>query len=199
MTVVLIRPVEGTDNISRPTICPYCSGHVLQRWGQVSKTVEGVSLSKREIRRYRCLTCKRTFRHYPEGIDRSRLSKSIRQLAAIAFALGLSCREIEEIFSDIGLAISRSTIERYGAKLSKQLKQKVDSDTISCMRFIKGLMPDISNPAGTIIIIEAKQGNQKVLGMIDEWDMKKVISYLEFLGAGTVSILPTETGRQTAG
>ena len=105
MSTVLLRLhplVKDTDK--RPDQCPYCGSQVLQRWGQVTKPVVVRKDVTAILFRYRCKECDRTFRHYPTGIDRSNYSRDIRRLAALLWALGLSYREIVEIFNKLEIS-----------------------------------------------------------------------------------------------
>lgn len=70
------------------------------------------------IHRYRCTDCKRTFRSYPPGVDRVSRSRRIRTLAAITWALGLSLDSVVDVFRDLGLELSRTTIWRDGQNIA---------------------------------------------------------------------------------
>ncbi|MCK5430614.1 MAG: hypothetical protein KAI94_14140, partial [Anaerolineales bacterium] len=70
---------------SRPHDCSYCGSNILQRWGRVHKPVRDATGLLTEIYRYRCSECERTFRHYPEGVDRSNQTLRIRQIAGLAW------------------------------------------------------------------------------------------------------------------
>jgi hypothetical protein len=68
--------------------------------------------------RYRCDECKRTFRGYPKGIDRSNRSKRIRRLAAIAMVLRMSSREAADLFAKLGIPLSHTAVWWDGKELS---------------------------------------------------------------------------------
>ena len=55
----------------RPDACKYCGSPILTKHGTADKTVIDLYEDKVTAVRYRCSDCGRTFRHYPEGIDRS--------------------------------------------------------------------------------------------------------------------------------
>ncbi len=44
-----------------------------------------------EVHRYKCVRCQRTFRHYPGGVNNKDQSQRTVVLAALMYALGLSC------------------------------------------------------------------------------------------------------------
>ena len=76
----------------RPRSCPYCGGQILQRWGRITKPIKDVQEDQLVLYRYRCGNCGRTFRDYPDGTDRADHTQRIRQIAGLAWAMGMSCR-----------------------------------------------------------------------------------------------------------
>jgi transposase-like protein len=82
--VVLKLPAVKTSTETRPKTCPRCQGETFQRWGQVSKPVKDNRYDIVSVYRYRCTHCRRTFRHYPEGVDRADQTQRMRKLAGIA-------------------------------------------------------------------------------------------------------------------
>jgi C4-type Zn-finger protein len=84
MSIVTLRlPEVKYCQENRPEKCPYCDGETFQRWGGVVKRVSDPHLGEVWVYRYRCCGCRRTFRHYPVGIDRARQTARMRALAAI--------------------------------------------------------------------------------------------------------------------
>ena len=80
MPVILIRlPEVSIHPSARPERCPYCGSQILQRWGRVTKPVKDWRDIVVVIYRYRCQDCERTFRDYPEDIDRSNHARGIRR------------------------------------------------------------------------------------------------------------------------
>jgi len=76
------------------------------------------------IIRYQCIDCSRTFRYYPQGVDRSPLSRRIRRLAALLWMMDVSTREVEDILENLGISINRMTVWREGQKLLNELSEK---------------------------------------------------------------------------
>ena len=76
----------------RPDACEYCGSQILTRHGTADKTVTDLYIEKVTTVRYRCSDCGRTFRHYPDGVDRGGQTQRMRGWAALAWALGLSPR-----------------------------------------------------------------------------------------------------------
>ena len=92
---------------ARPSACPYCSGVIFHRHGQVEKRIKDLYVKSVTVIRYRCVDCGRTFRVYPEGVDRHRQSKRLRGLAALSWALGLSHRSVSHLLRALGRELSR--------------------------------------------------------------------------------------------
>ncbi len=76
------------------------------------------------IIRYQCVDCNRTFRYYPQGVDRSPLSRRIRRLAALLWLMDVSTREVEDILENLGISVNRMTVWREGQKLLNELSEK---------------------------------------------------------------------------
>jgi hypothetical protein len=64
------------------------------------------------VYRYCCCHCRRTFRHYPEGVDGADQTHRLRKLAALCWTLGFSYRSIASVFEAFGVLISRMTALR---------------------------------------------------------------------------------------
>jgi transposase-like protein len=99
-------------NQTHPQVCPHCSGETFQRWGGQRKTIKDNRLNKVVVYCYRCNQCHRTFRHYPEGVDRARQTQRLRKLAAIAWVLGMSLRGVSLILSAFEVELSHMTVWR---------------------------------------------------------------------------------------
>jgi hypothetical protein len=153
----------------------------MQRWGRISKSFTDKDDQVAGGYRYRCCECQRTFRGYPTEVDRSNQSKRIRRLAAIAIALGMSSREAADLFAKLGIPLSHTTIWRDGRELRAQF--------IGQTKFLKRYTLDtnyihrISNKLGVVVVLELWQGEYRVLGTVDEYNPRKVKSWLESMVA----------------
>ncbi len=103
MAIVLIQlPSVNPTPVVRPKECPYCGSEIVQRWGAVQKPLRDTDYEAVVAYRFRCTECGRTFRHYPDGVDKADLSQRLRCLAALAWSMGLSLRGVGVIFSAFG-------------------------------------------------------------------------------------------------
>ena len=67
----------------RPDACKYCGSQILTQRGAVEKSVIDLYEDTVTVVRYRCADCGRTFRQYPEGIDRGGQTQRMRGWAAL--------------------------------------------------------------------------------------------------------------------
>ncbi len=88
MKISLTIPSVNQAPSHRPTACLYCGQPILHRHGSVSKPLKDHRLSLVIAHRYKCLSCKRTFRHYPSGVTRKTQSRRTVVLAALMYGLG---------------------------------------------------------------------------------------------------------------
>lgn len=132
MAIVRIQmPIVNPTPIDRPKQCRYCSCEILQRWGVVLKPLRDTDYEEVIAYRFRCTNaeCGRTFRWYPEGVDKADMSQRLRCLAAIAWSMGLSLRGVGIIFSAFGagvgegLKVSRMSVWRAVQEKGKELRR----------------------------------------------------------------------------
>lgn len=91
---------------ARPSSCPHCAGVAFHKHALVEKPIKDLYIKRVEVVRYRCADCGRTFRHYPEGVDRHTQSKRLRAVAALSWALGLSHRSVGHLLTALGCELS---------------------------------------------------------------------------------------------
>ena len=96
----------------RPTVCPHCGGGILNKHGRADKPVKDLFVKTVTVHRYFCQSCERTFRHYPQGIDRSGQSQRMRGWAALMWALGMSLRSAGDMLSTFGESLSHASVWR---------------------------------------------------------------------------------------
>ena len=92
MRLKILLPEVKPLSVSVPKVCPYegCeSGHI-RRYQVVRKRIRDTVESEVEVWRCECLACGRTFRAYPEGVDRAETSLRVKGLGVMLYLLGLS-------------------------------------------------------------------------------------------------------------
>jgi len=180
MPIVLLRlPVIGTTNDDRPRQCLYCGSAVLQSWGQVSRKVQDTQPRRAELGRYRCGECGRTFRYYPKGVDRSAQSDRIRSLAALTWALGMSTREVVNVFQKLGVPLSRMSVWRDGQELLNRMIASKDHEYLRRYTIDRHYIKNVSKKLGVILAVDLGMGKSAILGTLDEFSPKAVKTWLE--------------------
>jgi len=179
MPVILIRLPEVTISPSnRPGECPHCGSSILQRWGSVAKPVRDRRDIVAVIYRYRCQDCERTFRDYPEDLDRSNHARGIRRLAALLWALGLSYRDIIRMLEKNEINLSRSTIWREGQEVTAQLAGRKIKKLRQGYRIDKTYIHKVSNNFGLVLAVDLCDGEYIIVGTLNEHNPSFVTSWL---------------------
>jgi transposase-like protein len=182
MPVILLQiPKVNSEPDKRPQSCPYCQGNVLQRWGRVTKPIKSCGEVEAVIYRYRCSDCDKTFRHYPEGIDRAGHSRAIRRLAGLLSALGLTCRNIAEIFDGCGIDLSYSTIYRENQDFRNKLNNKHFVNYMHKFTIDKDYIHKVSSNFGVVMALDFGEEQYTILGALNEHNPTNVKSWLQTL------------------
>jgi len=128
MNIVLQLPRVERKKLSRPSQCPYCKGETFQSWGRVSRRIKDTKVRQVTVLRYKCTSCKRTFRDYPTGVIAAQQSERLKKLCVIMWSLGLSHRSMMLILSVFGVSLSHMSgwrdVQAEGERLHRKLKWK---------------------------------------------------------------------------
>jgi len=173
MKIVLQLPQVKREKLTRPWQCPYCKGTVFQRWGLVNRQIKDTKVRKIKVPRYKCTSCGRTFRSYPEGISHAQQSERLMKLCVIMWSLGLSHRSVALIVSAFGVSLSHMSgwrdVQREGKRIRQQLKWKrarvvgVDGAWIAG----KGIMVAVDLGDGELLAIAEIDEKEKVA--VEAW------------------------------
>ena len=111
----LILPNMDIHRPIAPTHCPYvdCQSTNLRLHQEVVKPLRDTRYQQVIAYRYQCLTCKRTFRVYPPGVNGAPTSQRVKELGVTLYLLGLSYRAVSHILEATGVYLCASGI--YGA------------------------------------------------------------------------------------
>lgn len=200
MSIVLLRfpSVETTPN-GRSRRCPYCDSTIIQSWGQQYKSVRDSETQEIVIHRYRCCNCGRTFRTYPEGVDRSLLSQRMHHLAALTFTMGLSVKQVTEAFANLGINMSRMTVYRDGREMALKFSQQGLTRYKQVYLMERTHVTPDKLRAGVRLVIDLGPGRYIVLGILDEYNPHAVASWLEPICVEIGAQVSTlETGKLTS-
>jgi hypothetical protein len=165
----------------------------LQRWGGRVRQIRDHQVKEVIIYRYRCTSCRHTFRHYPEGVDQAQQSQRLRKLAALCWVLGLSYRGIAAVFGVFGVGIARMSAwmdvqeEAGRLKLSRMWKAvRVLGLDGAYVRAWGGVRP-------VLVAVDLGAGKPVAIGYVDESNPQAVKRWLEPLVKRLgVSVLVTD-------
>lgn len=182
MPVIILRPSKSEiSSKERPPICPHCGSDLLQSWGFIAKNIQDLQQISTEVHRYRCTECGRTFRHYPEGVDRANQTIRLRKMAAIAWVMGLSSRDVVDVFNKLGIDLSHMTVWREGRELARQLQERKEHEAFRKYALDRVFLPGVSSRFGVIVVFDIGMGKRVVLGTLDEFNPRPVKTWLELL------------------
>lgn len=180
MSIVTLRLAEVKYSQEvRPHKCPYCDGETFQRWGGVVKRVSDPRLGEAWVYRYRCCRCRRTFRHYPEGIDRARQTVRMRALAAIGWILGMSYRGASGYLSAFGIALGRMSIWRDVQQRAEQLERERLWKPVRVVGVDGAYVRGWGKTQPVLVVVDLGTGEPVTVGYVDEKDPQAVKRFLE--------------------
>lgn len=123
MKIRLLVPDVNVHLPDRPHHCRYCGESYLHRHGSVCKPIRDHKIREAIACRYKCVSCGRTFRHYPSGITRKDQSRRTVVLAALMYALGLSCSAASHLLGALGAEISKMSVWRDAQEAGEALRK----------------------------------------------------------------------------
>ncbi len=113
-------PQVQPQEIPVPTRCPlphpkhpkrHCPGTQFKAHQQYcQKPVRDTKHAQVIARRYRCLTCRRTFRVYPTGVSAAQHSDTLKGLSVLLYLLGLSYQGVSDVLDSLEHFLSKTTV-----------------------------------------------------------------------------------------
>jgi hypothetical protein len=177
MRIVLQLPGVERKKLTRPSKCPYCKGEVFQRWGLVSRQIKDTKVRAVKVPRYKCTSCQKTFRAYPEGVSHAQQSERLKKLCVIMWSLGLSHRSVVLILSVFGVCLSHMgpwrSVQREGKQIQRKLKWK-------CARVV-GVDGAWVAGKGIMVAVDLGDGEMLAIAEIDEKEKGAVAAWLKTL------------------
>lgn len=200
MAIVLIQlPSVNPTPVVRPKECPYCGSEIVQRWGAVQKPLRDTDHEAVVAYRFRCTKCGRTFRHYPDGVDKADLSQRLRCLAALAWGMGLSLRGVGVIFSAFGegLKVSRMSVWRAVQEKGKELRRTAKATQGKHKVRVLGVdgawIRLKGETTGVMVAVDMGNGQMVSMEVIDEHDPQAVCRWLKpLVGEFGVEVIVTD-------
>ena len=177
--VVLQLPKVKRQTGARPRQCKYCKGEILQRWGKVKKPVRDTRMRNVYVYRYMCCLCKRTFRHYPEGVDQADQTQRLRKLVVICWKLGLSYRSIAMILFAFGVDLSRMSAWRDVQEEARQQRKSKHWKKVRILGLDGAYVLGWGEKRPVLVAVDLGEGEPVTIGYVDEHDPQAVKRWLE--------------------
>jgi transposase-like protein len=180
MAIITLRltPVNARSE-DRPAGCRHCGSAVLQKWGTVTKPIRDSHLQQVVVQRYYCPQCRRTFRHYPQGIERADQSLRLQQLAALCWQFGFSTRHVSGLFNAFRVSLAHMSVWRDVQKCATRLSQ----NNPRCPMRVLGLDGAYGRVAGhaqaVTVAVDSGNGHLISLAQVDEHAVEQVIAWLK--------------------
>lgn len=177
MKIVLQLPQVERKKLARPIKCPYCKGETFQSWGKVSRRIKDTRVRTVEVPRYRCTSCRKTFRYYPAGVSHAQQSERLRKLSVIMWSLGLSHRSVVLILAVFGVSLSHMSgwrsVQREGQRIRRRLQWKAARVVGVDGAWVAG--------KGIMVAVDLGDGELLALAKIDEKEKSAVAAWLKTL------------------
>jgi transposase-like protein len=180
MSIVVLRlPDVKRKSENRPKSCPHCHGATFQRWGKVRKPVRDNRHRTVWVYRYCCCHCRRTFRHYPLGVDQADQTQRMRKLAAILWVLGMSLRSVKLALSAFNVSISHMTVWRDLQEQAVLLKKRRHWQEVRVLG-VDGAYPLLKGKKQPMVVaIDLGRGQPVAVAQIDEANPAVLKRFLE--------------------
>jgi len=179
LPVLVLRLLEFQTAVNdRPDHCPFCGCALFQRWGSGNRTLQDTNIEELAFYRYRCNACGRTFRYQASEELNLRVSQRIHKLAAVTWALGLSARDVERVFLQLGIEISHMTVWRDGTQLISKFHDPNHLERPDRYYIDPLFQKKVKQELGTTIILNLAEGKTAVLGKIGQVYPREVLNWL---------------------
>ena len=177
MRIVLQLPPVERKKLTRPSKCPYCKGEVFQRWGTGNRQIKDTKVRRIQVSRYKCTSCRRTFRAYPEGVSHAQQSERLKKLCLIMWSWGLSHRSIVMILSVFGISLSHMSGWRDVQEEGKRIRHKLRWKAVR----VAGVDGAWINGRGIMVAVDLGDGELLAIAQIDEKEKSAVAAWLKTL------------------
>jgi transposase-like protein len=180
MSIVVLKLPDVKGYIeNRPACCPSCKGEILQRWGGSVRRIRDHQVKEALVYRFRCCSCRHTFRHYPVGVDQAQQSQRLRKLAAICWALGLSYRGIGGVFAVFGVGVARMTAWRDVQEEAKQLQRNRVWKPVRVLGVDGAYVRGWGELRPVLVAVDLGEGKPVAIAYLDEHNPDVVRRWLE--------------------
>ncbi len=105
----------------------------MHRHATVKKPIKDHRATQVAAHRYKCLSCAKTFRHYPSGVNEKDQSRRTVVLAALMYALGLSCSAASHLLGALGAEVCKMSVWRDAQEAGEALRRSRPAGRVRVM------------------------------------------------------------------
>jgi transposase-like protein len=131
------------------------------------------------VYRYRCCSCHRTFRVYPQGVSRASQTERMRMLVAICWLLGLSYRGLVLVCAAFGPRLGRMSAWRDVQQRAAQMENERRWKKVRVLGVDGAYVRGWGKTQPVLVTVDMGNGQPVTLGYVDEKDPKAVRKFLE--------------------
>ena len=129
-----------------------------------------------QVYRYRCCSCRRTIRHYPQGVDRADKTQRLRKLVALGWVLGMSLRGVVTFLFAFRVPVSHTTVWRDLQEQARLLERCRHWQPVRVL----GVYPLVEGKKLPVLIaVDLGNGQPIAIGQVDEINPQAVRCWLE--------------------
>ncbi|HMD88745.1 MAG TPA: transposase, partial [Anaerolineaceae bacterium] len=128
---------------------------------------------------YRCCRCHRTFRHYPQEVERASQTQRTQVLAAIGWKLRLSYRGLVALYGAFGVKLGRMSAWRDVQKRARQLELQRYWQPVRVLGVDGAYVRGWGKTQPVLVAVDMGTGQPVTLGYTDEKDPQAVKRFLE--------------------
>lgn len=178
MKITFTIPSVEQAPAHRPRACVYCGQPILQRHGTVSKPIKDHRFSRVIAHRYKCVSCGRTFRHYPTGITKKDQSRRTVVLAALMYGLGLSSSAAARLLGALGAQVDKITVWRDAQEVGEAPRRRPPAGKVRVL----GLDATVYRAKGREVVVSfvvEGQSERAFFEVLFEGDVQAFKEWLE--------------------
>jgi transposase-like protein len=180
MKISLIIPdVNASCPADRPRCCRYCQKPYLHSHGALTKPVRDHKLKEVIVRRYKCLSCAKTFRHYPSGITNKDQSQRTVVLATLMYGLGLSCSAASHLLGALGVKLGKTTVWRDAQEAGEALRRKCPAGRVRVLGADETVFKIKGREVTVGVVVDAQSGRTLGFEVLFGGDGKAFKEWLE--------------------
>jgi|SRR4051812_4225454 len=163
----------------RPRGCPYCAQPYLHRHATLTKPLRDHKLKEVIVQRYKCLSCARTFRHYPPGVTNKDQSQRTVILAALMYGLGLSCSAASHLLWALGAQVGKVTVWRDAREAGEALRGKRPAGRVRILGADETIFKVRGQKVVVGFVVDGQSGKTLGFEVLFEGDGKAFKEWLE--------------------